>query len=291
MKEVYTLADLREPDSIFVRDSKPARLAVIGDPVVHSKSPQLHQPALDALGLNCTYVRIQLSADEFAEGVDLMKALGFIGCNVTVPHKERALAWATNPDSFAAQLGVANTILFQTEQCFTTDPVGCESAVAEQLDVNFADARILVIGAGGGAGSAVAQYIARNEYRELYLHNRSEANLASTVKKITDAGFWNAERMHLSSGSTFPSPDCFDLIINATSLGLKPEQPSPILSELLNLDHSVYDMTYGCENALSKVCKEVGARYADGMSMLAHQGAAAFKIWFPGTDPLPIMGR
>ena len=73
MKEVYTLADLQRPDSIFLRVDKPARLAVIGDPVTHSKSPQLHQPALDSLGLNCTYIRVHLSAGEFEEGVSLMR--------------------------------------------------------------------------------------------------------------------------------------------------------------------------------------------------------------------------
>jgi len=203
MKKVYTLDDLLEPDPIFTREDKPARLAVIGDPVAHSKSPQLHQPALDALSFNCTYVRIHLTVDECSQGLTRMKELGFIGCNITVPHKESALAWSKNPDSFAAQLGVANTILFETEQCYTTDPIGCESAVEEQLGVNFADSRILVIGAGGGAGSAVAQHITRSSYKELILHNRSEDKLSNTVHKIKDTGFWNSEKIHISSGSNF----------------------------------------------------------------------------------------
>ncbi len=288
MKDVYTLSDLRQPHPIFLQEDKPARLAVIGDPVAHSKSPQLHQPALDALGLNCTYVRIHLTAEEFTEGVGLMQELGFIGCNCTVPHKERALEWAKKPDSFASQLGVANTILFPSNECYTTDPIGCQNAVKEELGRDFADSRILILGAAGGAGSAVAQYITRHDYRHLSLYNRTTSKLETLKSKISTAGYWNSDKISLCGAGTFPNPDEIDLIINATSLGLKPEQGSPIPAEFLSPSHAVYDMTYGCQNQLAIDCQKAGAQYADGLSMLTHQGAAAFKLWFPDTNP--VMG-
>ena len=120
--------------------------------------------------------------------------------------------------------------------------------------------------------------------------NRSEEKLTKAVFPILDEGEYSKTRLSWFFGGDVPMAEDIDLIINATSLGLSPNQPSPIPSEILRPYHLVYDMTYGCENALSKACKKVGAVYTDGLSMLRHQGAEAFKIWFPGTDPLPLMG-
>jgi len=294
MKDVYTLADLRDakndPDDLFYREVKPARLAVLGDPVAHSKSPQLHQPALDALGINAQYIRVHLTAEEFNEGVNLMQALGFIGCNCTVPHKERALAWAKHPDRFAAQLGVANTLLFGEGRSYTTDPVGCESAVREELGLEFQGKNILILGAGGGAGSAVAQYLLRQPVNHVFLYNRTPEKLDDLYQKVINLGDVDLTKLSLYGNGEYPSAQDLDLIINATSLGLKEEDASPIPESFLQAGHHVYDMTYGCENALAKGCKKVGAKYADGLSMLRHQGAEAFKLWFPGTDPLSVMG-
>lgn len=298
MKAFYTLDDLRNPsedaDNIFLRDEQPARLAVIGDPIAHSKSPQLHQPALDHLGINATYIRVHLTADEFDEGVSLMQELGFIGCNVTVPHKERALAWAETPDSFSSQVGVANTILFAVGTCYTTDPIGLESALVEDFDYRLQGASLMVLGAGGGAGSAVAQYMVSQDPFHLYLYNRSPERLDATSGKIIESCAIDQTKVSYFTQTDFPHTGDIDLIINATSLGLKESDPCPIPSELIQAHHKVYDMTYGCENALSQACKAIGAQYTDGLSMLRHQGAEAFKLWFPietdGIDVPSIMG-
>ena len=298
MKDVYTIEDLREPekdaDNIFLREEKPARLAVIGDPIAHSKSPQLHQPALDALNLDCTYIRVNLSATDFNEGIDRMKALGFLGCNVTVPHKERALLWAENPDDFSAQVGVANTILFNEDKCYTTDPVGLESALKETLGYHLESGRIFITGAGGGAGSAVSQYFSQNAIGHLFLYNRTPENLDAVYEKIVSSCRVDMTKVSCHGGGQYPASDEISLLINATSLGLKPEDPSPIPEELILSQHLVYDMTYGCENALARACEKVGAKYANGLSMLRHQGAEAFKLWFPvetqNKDVISLMG-
>ncbi len=290
MKAVYTLSDLQQPDPIFLREDKPARLAVIGDPIAHSKSPELHQPALDVLGLNCTYVRVHLTAEEFDEGVNLMKELGFIGCNVTVPHKERALQWAKYPNAFARSVGVANTLIFKDDSCYSTDPVGLENALKQIFHLDLQKTRVAVFGAGGGAGSAVSLHLSQQNVKNLMMCNRSEEKLTKAVFPILDAGDYSKTRLSWFFGGSVPAPDEIDLLINATSLGLSPEQPSPIPADLLRPHHLVYDMTYGCENALAKACKEAGAVYTDGLSMLRHQGAAAFLLWFPGTEPLDLMG-
>ncbi len=294
MKAVYTLQDLKhastDPDNIFYREDKPARLAVLGDPIAHSKSPELHQPALDALALNCSYIRVHLTPEEFNEGVSLLQELGFIGCNCTVPHKERALAWTDQPSKFAQQLGVANTIHFADQTCYTTDPAGLESAVNEDLGLDFAGKNVLILGAGGGAGSAVAQHLLRKPLNHLFLYNRTPEKLDDLYQHIINLGDVDLTKLSLYGNDEYPNTQDIDLIINATSLGLREDQPSPFPESLLLSHHHVYDMTYGCKNALAQACEAKGAQYADGLSMLRHQGAEAFKLWFPGTDPLPMMG-
>ena len=284
-QDVYTIQDLRhpskDPDNIFLREEKPARLAVIGNPISHSKSPQLHQPALDTLGLNLTYIRVNLQEKDFEEGISILHDLGFIGCNVTVPHKEKALAWAPNKDSFAEQVGVANTIAFSEQKCYTTDPIGFKSAVKETLSYNLDEGRIFVTGAGGGAGSAVSQFIAAHHISHLFLYNRTPEKLDNTYEKILKTSETDMTKVSLYGGSDYPDSNELELLVNATSLGLKADDPSPIPRELIRASHVVYDMTYGCENALSKACQQVGATYVDGLSMLRHQGAEAFKLWFP----------
>ena len=283
MKDFYTIDDLRSASAgdIFHRDEKPARLAVIGDPIRHSKSPQLHQPALDALGINASYIRVQLTGKEFNEGVDLLQKLEFIGCNITLPHKERALHWANNPDVFAQQVGVANTIKFSDNSCYTTDPVGLERAVLEYFQYPLDKGRIFITGAGGGAGSATAQYVATKDISHMFLYNRTPEKLDDTYERIINACSVDLTKVSCFGGTNFPAADELELLINATSLGLNVSDPSPIPESLLRPDHVVYDMTYGCENELSKACKRVGAKYVDGLSMLRHQGAEAFKLWFP----------
>lgn len=298
MKDVYTIEDLRNPGKALAALEKPARLAVIGDPVAHSKSPQLHQPALDTLyeqtgdpTYMCSYIRVHLSGEEFSEGVSLMQKLGFIGCNVTVPHKERALAWAENPDAFALQVGVANTLIFSEKACYTTDPVGLEKALEETLSYRYEGGRVFLTGAGGGAGSAVAQYMVTRGLDHAFLYNRTEEKLDEVYEKIISATVIDQTKISRYGADSYPASDEVELFINATSLGLRETDPSPLPEELLRPGHLVYDMTYGCENALSKACKKVGAHYADGLSMLRHQGAEAFILWFPEiSDPIQVMG-
>ena len=210
------------------------------------------------------------------------------------PHKERALAWAAQPDVFAQQVGVANTIVFAEDTCYTTDPVGLERAVLDNLGYSMSGGRIFIAGAGGGAGSAVAQYLVTRDIGHAFLYNRTPEKLDAVYERIINACSVDLTKVSCLGGDNYPAPDELELLINATSLGLKPTDPSPIPEELLRPDHVVYDMTYGCENALAMACKKVGARYVDGLSMLRHQGAEAFKLWFPeqtsNLDVISVMG-
>src|SRR6478609_1006738 len=156
MKEVYTLEDLTTRDLLDAGSNNPARLAVIGHPVAHSASPRMHQAALDELGNDLRYIRLDIEPGQVGEAFNRMRALGFIGCNVTVPHKLEAMEHCeVHPD--AKLLGAVNTIRFDDDAIrgFNTDGPGFARAIEDEFDVEFASLKVAIAGAGGGAGQAI----------------------------------------------------------------------------------------------------------------------------------------
>ena len=301
MKNVYTLADLDNPSSLNPPDAKPAKLAVIGYPVSHSKSPQLHQPALDSLNLDARYIRLELEPGQLTTAFAKMRELGFIGANVTVPHKFEALSACSDLDPAAKAIGAVNTVLFGENESllgFNTDGPGFVRAIREDFSVDLRDLRIMIVGAGGGAGQALATQCAREGCQQLVLVNRSTDKLENLVKKLRP--YFDSEKLdgpgdRISSlGLDSPqleevAGNC-ELIIRSTSLGLKATDPAPIASNCLQPHHLVYDTIYEpAQTKLLRLASANGARTANGHSLLLHQGALSFEYWFPGTDPLPIM--
>ena len=159
MKEVYTLEDLRHWDTAISGMAARPVLSVIGDPVAHSKSPQMHNPALAAAGVDGCYIRLHLTPQEIGEALPLMAANGFLGTNVTIPHKAAALAAATQVDPVPRMMGAVNTLRFGSNgeiRAWNTDGPGFVRAVEESLGAEVKDLRVAIIGAGGGAGRGVA---------------------------------------------------------------------------------------------------------------------------------------
>ena len=301
MKDVYTLADLDDAAVLNPPDTKPAKLAVIGYPVAHSRSPQLHQPALDALNIDARYIRLELQPGELTTAFAKMRDLGFIGTNVTVPHKFEALSSCTQLDPAAKALGSVNTILFEKEDNilgFNTDGPGFVRAIREEFSVDIRDLRIMIVGAGGGAGQALATQCAREGCEQLVLVNRSLDKLASLTEKLLPYfesdkldGPGNRLTSHgLDSPHLIELAGHCDLIVQTSSLGLKATDPSPIPSACLQPHHLVYDTIYQPPRTkLLSLAEANGARIANGLSLLLHQGALSFEYWFPGTNPLPAM--
>ena len=137
--------------------TKPARLAVIGKPVSHSASPQLHQPALDALGIPATYIRLQVDPGNLRVAFAMMAEMGFIGCNVTVPHKFEAMESCTDVSAQARILGAVNTVYFKDGAImgYNTDGPGFREAISESFGLELGKSKTVILGAGGGAGQAM----------------------------------------------------------------------------------------------------------------------------------------
>lgn len=293
MHPFFTLADLASRDLLDAGAAKPARLAVIGNPVAHSASPQMHQPALDAAGIDARYVRIEIEPGQVRSAFARMRALGFIGCNVTVPHKLEAMECCDEVHPDARALGAVNTIRFDADgvRGFNTDGPGFARAIEEDFNAPFASMSVAIVGAGGGAGQAIATQGCLLRIRKLVVVNRTVEKLLPLVdrlRKIHPEG----EIVALSFDDPALVEQCLgcDLIVNTSSLGLKPGEPSILPAACLREGHLVYDTIYQPPvTPLLKLAEETGCRTSNGLSMLIHQGALAFSIWFPQSHPLPVM--
>jgi len=287
----YTFDQLHD----FPALTPPARLAVIGDPISHSKSPQMHNPALRACGIDAQYVRVQVPVGKVREAFALFVKQGFIGVNITIPHKFEALDAVDVLDPLARQLGAVNTLAIREGRMFgyNTDGPGFLRSVKEAFGAEVKDLRVMILGAGGGAGRAVAVQSVIAGCRDLVLANRTEAKLwplIQELKSIASAQL-NLQTDTLAHEDLAASLGKVDIIVNATSLGMKAED-EPLLPEgVLEMRHLVYDMVYrasGPTNLIQQAVR-VGARHANGMCLLLHQGAISFEHWFDQPAPLEAM--
>jgi len=290
---VFHLDDLLSRDILDAGESLPAKLAVIGFPVAHSASPRMHQPALDAIGAGLRYIPIEVAPGRVGEAFDRMRALGFIGCNVTVPHKFEAMEACTDVHPDARPLGAVNTVRFDADAIrgFNTDGPGFVRAIADDFEVPLSTLKVAVLGAGGGAGQAIAAQCSLQGAERVVIVNRTREKLApladrlrvlGPVSEIITATFEDENLAELCL-------NC-DLIVNASSLGLKADDPSILPEACLRRGHLVYETIYQPpETPLLRLARAAGCRTANGRSLLLHQGVLAFQHWFPQTDPLPVM--
>lgn len=281
--------------------AQPAQFAVIGNPVAHSLSPQLHQPALDTLKLNCRYVRVEVPEGRVAEAFEKMHQAGILGINVTVPHKLEALEACDTVNRGAQLMGAVNTIVFDTEgqtTGFNTDGPGFVRAIREDFGVDLADLRVAIIGAGGGAGRAIATQCCLEDCPQLVLANRTVSKL-DEMRHILDPLLQGdklegpGDRLQiyaLGDPALAEAVENCELIINTTSIGLKAADPSPLDQALIEPHHLVYDTIYNpAKTRLLKAAESRGARIANGLSLLLHQGALSLEYWTQQDAPIEAM--
>ena len=298
----FTLEDLRARAEGRGPIPPDVGLAVLGHPVEHSLSPDMQNAALEALGSKLRYAKIDCPPEQLAEAIDLARKAGFTGLNLTIPHKFEALKLCTELDDTARQLGAVNTLLFDGSRIvgFNTDGPGLVRAIREAFSFDLRDLRVMVLGAGGGAGSAAALQCALERCPRLVLVNR-------TVEKARAVA---AQANKLLHNDRLEGPDdpvtviAFeesalreqlgrtDLVINATSLGMKRTDPRLVPAALLTPDLMVYDMIYRpAVTRLLEDAQNANARTANGLSLLLHQGALSLEIWLNRPAPLDVMRR
>ncbi len=276
------------------RFTPPARLAVIGDPIAHSRSPQMHNPALRACGIDAQYIRVQVPEGRVSEAFRQFAKCGFLGVNITIPHKFEALAAVDEVDGLAAALGAVNTLVIRDGKLLgrNTDGPGFLRSVKEAFDVEVRELRVMILGAGGGAGRAVAVQCGLEKCRKLVLVNRSTGKAETLAKEIRAFGRCpEVSVIPLEEGEVAAAAAGADLIVNATSLGMKPGDAKLVPSGALTAKHLVFDMVYRAdgETPLLADARTAGAKVVDGLSLLLHQGAISFEHWFERCAPLDAM--
>lgn len=293
--DFFTLNDLASWTTALADLSPPVRLAVIGDPIAHSKSPQMHNPALRACGIDAQYVRVQIPAGSVSQALRSFAARGFIGINVTIPHKFEALEAVDVVEPLAKQLGAVNTVAIRHGRLhgFNSDGPGFLRAVREAFGLDVRDLRILILGAGGGAGRAVAVQSAIENCQSLILVNRTESKSESLAAEIpTLGGTRNVSAVPWTPEALEKILPDVDLVVNGTSLGMKSEDAPLLPASSLLPQHRVFDMVYragGQFTALGEAAQAAGAAYADGSTLLLHQGAISFEYWFDRPAPIDEM--
>lgn len=299
-KDIYTLADLQNWQQTSAGIAPPIRFAVFGDPVAHSASPPMHNAALEKLGIEAQYARVHILPGELEAALRLLPACGFTGVNLTIPHKTSALPLMDEVDEHTRRIGAVNTVVIEEGRLigYNTDGPGLVRAIRSEFSVDLRDLRVLLLGAGGGAGRAIAMQCALEGCERLALVNRTPekaqllaVELAPFFKGTRVSGPvarleavpWEVERLKFQIENT-------DLVINTTSVGLRRSDPSPLPSSILAPHLMVYDTIYtSAQTRLMQAASEAGALSANGLSMLLHQGALSFEIWLNRTAPLPEM--
>lgn len=293
VKHVYTLSDLRDP--AFAEEMPNAKLAVIGFPIKHSASPQMHQAALDEAKIEANYIRVEVEPGSVDAAFKEMEKLGFTGCNVTVPHKLDAMALCDELTDDAKALGATNTILFKDGKRIghNSDGPGLAQAILEDFGKPLSELRVLLLGAGGGAGRAIATQCAREGSPAIYLSNRTVEKLTPIVSDLQN--LYGAKEVTALSNDEVSLIDAaakVDLIINSTSLGLSESDPLPIPAEALKANHLVYDAIYNpAVTPLLAEANKAGATTSNGLSMLLHQGAISFAYWLGVTPNITAMRK
>jgi shikimate dehydrogenase len=255
------------------------RLAVLGHPVAHSRSPAMQSAALAELGLGeeWSYEAIDVAPDGFERLVRELPERGFAGANVTVPHKGAALAVADSLSETAREIGAANTLSFAGGEirADNTDAGGLLAA----LPASPAGGRALVLGAGGAARAVVWALLREGAAVEVW--NRTALRSQNLCAEL--------------GGAVVDDPDqaAYDLIVNSTAVGLGGEDPFaslPLSTGGFGAGPVVADMVYGGEpTALLRAAEAAGAATVDGIEILVRQGALSLAIWTGREAPLDAM--
>jgi shikimate dehydrogenase len=273
------------------------KLAVVGHPISHSRSPVMHTAALRELGLEgWEYGAIDVEASEFADRVAGLASEGYVGINVTVPHKLAALEIADSASDAAAEIGAANTLSFRDGriEAENTDADG----LLDALPSAPAGKRALVMGAGGSARAVVWGLVRAGA--DVHVWNRTESKARDLAAEM---GAHLAAIDHESGISTAGE---FELIVNCTTIGMKEASQAgkstdrdlsllkalPVAADALVRERTVVDLVYGSqETQLIALARQGGAEVVDGLEILVRQGARSLKLWTGKEPPIDVMRR
>jgi shikimate dehydrogenase len=260
---------------------------IFGDPVAHSASPAMHNAAYAALGMDRVYVPFHVAPARLAAALRAVEALGLLGVNITVPHKERTARMLVRQSAEARFLGAVNCVVPRRGELLgdNTDARGLALDLAA-LGAPVKGAMVIVIGAGGGAAAALLA-LRRLGVQRVLLTNRTRARAARLAARF------KRPPIEVRSLDALCNPEVIrgaGMILNATSVGLSSEPFLALAYDAAQSDCFFYDLIYAATpTAFLKPAIERGLRARDGAGMLLHQGALAFELFNGVKAPLAAM--
>ncbi|HWI65605.1 MAG TPA: shikimate dehydrogenase [Symbiobacteriaceae bacterium] len=270
------------------------QLGLIGHPVGHSLSPAMHNAAFAHQKMNCHYAAYAVEPQALAQAVDGIRALGFLGMNVTIPHKEAVIPLLDEVGRTALQIGAVNTIVNRGGRLigYNTDGLGFLNSL-EEAGVRLPNLQVVVLGSGGAA-RAIALHLAWSRVARVVVSNRTAARAEALVKEIqTLAPDVPVTAVEARSPEERAALIDAGLVVNCTPLGMKGENAGATPVNEINLlpqKAVVYDTVYTpAETRLLKEARLRGLRTVGGLGMLVHQGACAWEYWFGRRGPVAVM--
>lgn len=260
--------------------------AVIGDPIAHSKSPEMHNAWYEEMNADATYIPVHVKPEDLQKAVESFKTLGASGWNITIPHKQTIIPFLDELDEMAEKMGAVNTVVRTVQgklKGYNTDGVGFVRSLEEAIGTGHKDKRILLIGAGGAArGIAFALHAAG--YEKLTITNRTVANAQAIINELGVG-----ESMSLSDAES--QLDTFAVFIQTTPAGLKNgEFALPFSMDKFPTGAIAADIVYNpLMTPFLLAAQEKQAVIVNGLGMFVHQGAVAYEYWlgeYPNTNSM-----
>jgi shikimate dehydrogenase len=275
--------------------SEPLQAGVIGYPLKHSVSPQFQQPAFDHLGLPVRYTAHEIPPYAVAGFLAALRHGGWLGCNVTIPHKRAVFDGVDELTAEARAIGAVNTVVVQGDRLLghNTDAAGFMRALVDEAHFDVAGQEVVMLGAGG-AGLAVAVGLAGAGARRLWIANRSLERAQALAGRVAAlGGALQPAALPLDPAALREPVAGAALLVNCTSIGMwggPAPDASPVPAELLGPHLLVYDLVYNpARTPLLAAAEAAGARIQEGLPMLVYQGAAAFERWTGQAAPVEVM--
>jgi shikimate dehydrogenase len=263
-------------------------LGVLGYPVAHSFSPQMHNAVLRKMELDMVYVPLEVDPKDLADVINGMRGMNFIGANVTIPHKQDAAKLMDEVSPESKIMGVVNTIVNREGKLWgtTTDPKGFLASLAFE-GVSMENKNILILGTGGTARTIAFALFIEGKARDISMAGRRPQKAREIAAEIKDSFNKELRVLDLNDRDAMTAQiKSTQLIVNATSVGMHPDvEESPLDPALLHEDLVVYDTVYNPRiTRLMSQAEEKGCKTVSGLGMLVCQGWESFKIW-TGTKP------
>jgi shikimate dehydrogenase len=256
-------------------------VALLGYPVEHSLSPDMHNSAFERMGLDYCYLALPVRPDLLRHAVEGLRAMNFAGANVTVPHKEAVMPMLDRIESEASFIGAVNTVVNRDGKLtgHNTDGRGFMKSLAEE-GVEVKNMKIIIAGSGGAA-RAVSYYLSEkaSEVRLFDIDRKKAARLAGDL---------SIDRKNVAHVDSMEGLKDMDIVINATPVGLKESDPLPFEVSELGPGHTVVDLIYR-ETRLLRDASRMGARTLNGLGMLLWQGVLASELWTGRMPPHDVM--